>query len=171
MSCSVSTGCPASSSGDRSLRTRNGGGRPDGARLRQLNSMSRAPGNLMVNAPEAATFPAPSVLVYSPEADNGCEDLVKLNAYFSGPAGVVNSFRFIPKHSIDVPPMSPILIWVLSPRRSRYLLVGSARYCPYWVCLVSDRKRRLHAIARDRISANSLRPRRLASNGSESIAG
>jgi len=33
----------------------------------------------------------------------------------------VNSFRFIPKHSIDVPQMSPILIWVLSTRRSRCL--------------------------------------------------
>jgi hypothetical protein len=27
-------------------------------------------------------------LVYSPEADNGCEDLVKLNAHLSGPGGV-----------------------------------------------------------------------------------
>jgi hypothetical protein len=46
-------------------------------------------GNLAVTAPpQTATFPAPSVLVYSPEADNGCEDLVKLNAYLSGPAGV-----------------------------------------------------------------------------------
>jgi hypothetical protein len=40
-----------------------------------------------INAPQTATFPAPSILVYSPEPDNGCEDLVKLNAYFSGPGG------------------------------------------------------------------------------------
>jgi hypothetical protein len=64
------------------------GRRPDAAHLRQLNCASRGHGNLIVNAPEAPTFPAPSILVYSPEPDNGCEDLVKLNAYFSGFAGV-----------------------------------------------------------------------------------
>jgi len=63
------------------------GRRPDAARLRQFNCASRGHGNLIVNAPEAPTFPAPSILVYSPEPDNGCEDLVKLNAYFSGPGG------------------------------------------------------------------------------------
>jgi hypothetical protein len=33
-------------------------------------------------------------LVYSPEADNGCEDLVKLNAYFSGPGGVDSTYIY-----------------------------------------------------------------------------
>ncbi len=64
------------------------GGRPDAARLKQRNCSSRVHGNLEVNAPQAATFPAPSVLVYSPEADNGCEGLVKLNADLSGPGGM-----------------------------------------------------------------------------------
>lgn len=64
------------------------GGRPDAARLKQLNCMSRGHGNLVINAPQTATFTAPSILVYSPEADNGCEWLIKLNASFSGPAGV-----------------------------------------------------------------------------------
>jgi hypothetical protein len=64
------------------------GGRPDAARLKQLNCMSRGHGNLAVNAPQTATFPVSSILVYSPEADNGCEWLIKLNAYLSGPGGV-----------------------------------------------------------------------------------
>jgi len=63
------------------------GRRSDAARLRQFNCANRGHGNLMVKAPEAPTFPAPSILVYGPEPDNGCEDRVKLNAYFSGPGG------------------------------------------------------------------------------------
>src|SRR5437868_3984388 len=64
------------------------GGRPEATRVKQLNCMRRAHGDLLISAPEAATFPAPSMLVYSPEADNGCEGLIKLNAYLSGPGGV-----------------------------------------------------------------------------------
>jgi hypothetical protein len=64
------------------------GGRPDAARLKQLNCMNRGHGNLAISAPQTATFSAFSILVYAPEADNGCEGLVKLHAYFSGPAGV-----------------------------------------------------------------------------------
>jgi hypothetical protein len=70
------------------------GGRPDAARLKQLNCMSRGHGNLMVNAPQTATFPAPSILVYSPEADNGCEWLIKLNAYFTGSGGVDSTYVY-----------------------------------------------------------------------------
>jgi hypothetical protein len=64
------------------------GGRPDAARVKQLNCMSSGHGNLMIDAPQTATFPAPSILVYSPGADNGCEWLIKLNAYLSGPGGL-----------------------------------------------------------------------------------
>jgi hypothetical protein len=74
------------------------GGRPDAARLKQLNCMSRGHGNLLISAPQTATFTAPSILVYSPETDNGCEWLIKLNAYFSGPGGVDQTYV----HSISV---------------------------------------------------------------------
>lgn len=70
------------------------GERPDAARLKQLNCASRGHGNLMINAPQTPTFPAPSILVYSPEADNGCEWLVKLNASFSGPGGVDSTYVY-----------------------------------------------------------------------------
>jgi len=70
------------------------GGRPDAARLKQLNCGSRGHGNLVISAPQTATFPAPSILVYSPEADNGCEWLVKLNASFSGPGGVDSTYVY-----------------------------------------------------------------------------
>ena len=50
--------------------------------------MSRGHGNLVINPPQTPTFPAPSILVYSPEPDNGCEWLIKLNASFSGAGGV-----------------------------------------------------------------------------------
>jgi hypothetical protein len=68
------------------------GGRPDAARLR--NCANRTHGNLMVKAPEAPTFPAPSMLVYSPEADNGCEWLIKLNAYFTGRGGTDSTYIY-----------------------------------------------------------------------------
>jgi hypothetical protein len=70
------------------------GRRPEAARLKQLNCMSRGHGNLVISAPQTAAFPAPSILVYSPEADNGCEDLVKLNAYLSGPGGVDTTYVY-----------------------------------------------------------------------------
>ena len=70
------------------------GGRPDAARLKQLNCGSRGHGNLVISAPQTATFPAPSILVYSPEADNGCEGLVKLNASFSGAGGVDSTYVY-----------------------------------------------------------------------------
>jgi hypothetical protein len=70
------------------------GGRPDAARLKQLNCMSRGHGNLTVGAPQTATYPAPSILVYSPEADNGCEWLIKLNAYFTGSGGVDSTYVY-----------------------------------------------------------------------------
>jgi hypothetical protein len=70
------------------------GGRPDAARLKQLNCMSRGHGTLAVSAPQTATFPAPSILVYSPEADNGCEWLTKLNASFSSRGGLDQTYVF-----------------------------------------------------------------------------
>ncbi len=71
------------------------GGRPDAARLRQfINCANRGHGNLIVKAPEAPTFPAPSMLVYSPEADNGCEWLIKLNAYFTGSGGLDSTYIY-----------------------------------------------------------------------------
>jgi hypothetical protein len=70
------------------------GGRPDPVRLKQLNCMSRGHGNLMVSAPQDSTFAAPSMLVYSPEADNGCEWLIKLNAYFTGRGGVDSTYVY-----------------------------------------------------------------------------
>ena len=70
------------------------GGRPDAARLKQLNCGSRGHGNLVISAPQTATFPAPSILVYSPEADNGCEWLIKLNAYFTGRGGVDSTYIY-----------------------------------------------------------------------------
>ncbi len=68
------------------------GGRPDAARLR--NCANRTHGNLIVKAPEAPTFPAPSMLVYSPEPDNGCEWLIKLNAYFTGRGGTDSTYIY-----------------------------------------------------------------------------
>ena len=70
------------------------GGRPEMVRLKQLNCMSRGHGNLMVGAPQTPTFAAPSMLVYSPEADNGCESLIKLNAYFKGRGGVDSTYIY-----------------------------------------------------------------------------
>lgn len=70
------------------------GGRPDAARLRQFNCANRGHGNLIVKAPEAPTFPAPSMLVYSPEPDNGCEWLIKLNAYFTGRGGTDSTYIY-----------------------------------------------------------------------------
>jgi hypothetical protein len=70
------------------------GGRPDAARLKQLNCGSRGHGNLVISAPQTPTFPAPSILVYSPEADNGCEWLVKLNASFSGHGGLDSTYVY-----------------------------------------------------------------------------
>jgi len=71
------------------------GGRPDAVRLRQfINCTKRGHGNLIVKAPEAPTFPAPSMLVYFPEADNGCEWLIKLNAYFTGRGGLDSTYIY-----------------------------------------------------------------------------
>jgi hypothetical protein len=44
--------------------------------------------------PQTATFPAPSILVYSPEADNGCEWLIKLNASFTGSGGLNSTYIY-----------------------------------------------------------------------------
>lgn len=70
------------------------GGRPDAARLKQLNCASRGHGNLMIGAPQTPTYPAPSMLVYSPEADNGCEWLIKLNASFTGSGGLDSTYIY-----------------------------------------------------------------------------
>ena len=47
-----------------------------------------------INAPQTATFPAPSILVYSPEPDNGCEWLIELNAYFTGRGGTDSTYVY-----------------------------------------------------------------------------
>jgi hypothetical protein len=44
--------------------------------------------------PQTTTFTAPSILVYSPEADNGCEWLIKLSAYFTGRGGVDSTYIY-----------------------------------------------------------------------------
>jgi hypothetical protein len=74
------------------------GGRPEAARVKQLNCMNKGHGNLLIKGPETATFTAPSMLVYSPEADNGCEWLIKLNAHFTGRGGLDPTYVY----NIDV---------------------------------------------------------------------
>src|SRR5262249_20823448 len=70
------------------------GGRPEGVSLKPLNWARPGHGNPGVSAPQTSPFPAPTLLVYSPEAENGCEWLIKLNAYFTGRGGVDSAYVY-----------------------------------------------------------------------------
>jgi hypothetical protein len=62
------------------------GGRPDAARMKQLNCISIAHGNLGVAPPQGPTFPASTTIIYSPQALNPCDSFVKVKAEFSSPS-------------------------------------------------------------------------------------
>jgi hypothetical protein len=56
------------------------GRRPDAARMKQLNCISIAHGNLIVAPPQGPTFPAMTTIIYSPQALNPCDSFIKVNA-------------------------------------------------------------------------------------------
>ncbi|HZP63051.1 MAG TPA: hypothetical protein VFB28_06500 [Terriglobales bacterium] len=63
------------------------GRRPDPGRLKQLNCAGVAPANLNVAAPQGATFPAVSTLIYPLPPANACDGFVKVTAQLDGAAG------------------------------------------------------------------------------------
>jgi hypothetical protein len=62
------------------------GRRPDAARMKQLNCISRGGlGNLIVAPPQGPTFPAVTPIIYSPQALDPCDSFIKVNAELSSP--------------------------------------------------------------------------------------
>jgi hypothetical protein len=56
------------------------GKRPDAERMRQLNCLARTSGNLLVDAPPAATFNASTPIIYSPQAVTPCDSFIRVHA-------------------------------------------------------------------------------------------
>jgi len=63
------------------------GKRPDAARMRQLNCMSRAHGSVPVVAPSGSTFPGGTPVMFGLEAATPCDAFIKVNAQLDGPNG------------------------------------------------------------------------------------
>jgi hypothetical protein len=68
------------------------GGRPDAARLRQLNCAAIAPASLMVAAPQGSTFPGISPFIYPVQPANACNDFIKVTAQLVGANGQDNTY-------------------------------------------------------------------------------
>jgi hypothetical protein len=63
------------------------GRRPEAAPLRQANCGAVAPANLNVGAPQGATFPAPSSLIYPVQQDSACNAYIRVTAEIIGAGG------------------------------------------------------------------------------------
>lgn len=68
------------------------GRRPEAAPLKQANCGAIAPASLNVGAPQGATFPAPSPLIYPLQPDSACNAYIRVAAEIVGAGGLDQTY-------------------------------------------------------------------------------